>query len=559
MESVEGRQVVTFNGEIYNFREIREELETIGCRFRTQSDTEVILEAYRVWGTDCVKRFNGMFAFALWDEIEERLWVVRDRMGVKPLYYQVVDGRFSCASEIKPLLALESRVPALNEGVLDAFFSIGYVPAPQTMFEGIQKLEPGCFLEVDRERVRQTRYWDFAEIDPIEGSDDELTERFEGLLRSCVDLCTVSDVPIGVLLSGGLDSSSIVAMMNRCGVDPINSFTVGFDGTDEYSEEDYAREVAAHYRCRQFVHILREKSFADSISTLVQFSEEPLVEPAAIALYHLAQTARSENKVVLSGEGADEILAGYGLYHKMSQLERVHACLPAGAWRYLQKGGRSVIGSSHHLKYLDWVSSGLEERYRGTSSILTSSSKTNLYSADFSDSRGDYLDSVFRSHFDRLPVDRDPLSRMLYVDSKTWLVDDLLLKADKMTMAASIELRVPFLDHRLVEFASSLPTRVKLRKGNGKWILRKAVGSNLPESISTRSKLGFPVPTERWLRSDTFQRVKQRLMEPNQFPWIRMEAIRKVFDSKQLNSDEVRFVMALVVLDEWRNHFGIRS
>jgi asparagine synthase (glutamine-hydrolysing) len=549
--SEDGRHVLVYNGEVYNFSDIRAELVSKGRQFRTGSDTEVILQAFQEWGVDCLSRFNGMFGFALWDRLAQRLWVVRDRMGVKPVYYWTDGTSFAAASEIRSLFALGIQAKELDESVVDAYLSLGYVPGPRTMFRGIRKLEPGTFLEVSTAGLKQTTYWDFASVEQREDSAELRTEFFD-LLVDCTKACTVSDVPIGVLLSGGLDSSATVALMHKAGIGDINTFTIGYDGPGQDDESEYARMVAARYRTRHFVYNLSSRDFFECLDLLVDFAEEPLVEPAAIALYHLAKMAGREAKVLLSGEGCDEIFAGYGIYQRMLTLERLHRILPESAWSLL---GPLVDRLPDHraLKYIDWTTAPLEKRFKGTSSDLPEARKRHLYHDGFLAETGDYLEKTFSAHFAKLPAHKSTLSKLLYVDSKTWLPDDLLLKADKMTMAASVELRVPFLDHRLVEFASSLPDELLLHKGQSKRVFRGALAPLLPEPVITRSKKGFPVPTRRWFSGELSPIIRDRLEKSPRLPWIDPKQLRKIFRRPEiLTQDQSRLVMNLLVLDCWR-------
>ncbi len=552
-----GDLALVYNGEIYNFLEIRERLEKLGHTFKTRCDTEVILRAYREWDTDCVEHFNGMFAFALWDRQMRRLWVVRDRMGIKPLYYWSDKGQFACASEIKPLFALDLFPREFNEKVVDAYLTLGYVPAPETMFQGVRKLEPGCFLEVTESGIRETRYWDFCNVEPLEIGEDEARERLLELLSRTTKEYLISDVPLGVFLSGGLDSSAMVALMDRSGVDPINSFTAGFRNAGENSEEGYARTVAAQYRCRHFVHHLESGAFMDSLKTLVLQAEEPVVEPAAIALYHLAKLARSEVTVLLSGEGSDEVFAGYGLYRRMLQLNRWRSRIPQGTGDAIPSTLKRRLGDKQ-LKYLDWITTTLRRSYQGTSANLTPSLRQRFYKEDFARDHGDYLENAFNKHFNRVSHLKDPLAQMQYVDSKTWLPDDLLLKADKMTMAASVELRVPFLDHHVVEFAASLPAGLKMNDGQGKWILKKSLEGLLPEEIIYRKKMGFPVPTGKWFASNLRVQIQERLCESDLLPWIRRDALFRLTDEKGAGQEvNDRMIMALLVLQVWREEYWV--
>jgi len=552
MFNEDGSLSVTYNGEIYNFAETRDLLLSKGHQFRTRSDTEVILHAYEEWGADCLERFNGMFAFALWDARRRSLWVVRDRLGVKPLYYWADGRQFACASEIKSLLKLGVARPVLNERVLDAYFSLGYVPGPETMFLGIRKLEPGCHLTVSEAGLTRRQYWDFAGIPAMEMGEKEAGERVGALLQDCVRSQLVSDVPLGVFLSGGVDSSAIVAMMDACHRTPINTFTVGYDGPQSESEEVFARLVARRFRTRHHVFTLQPGGFFDSLRELVENAEEPLVEPAAIALRQLSRLARRDVTVLLSGEGGDEVFGGYALYRVMARVNRLHAVLPPGFWRPFGLFTGLPIKEKHR-KHFDWLTQPLERSYQGTSVFLTESLKGRFYNPDFFAARGDYLPATFQSHFEKVCAVRDPIRRMLYVDTKTWLADDLLLKADKMTMAASVELRVPFLDHRLVEFATALPSDLKCRGREGKWIFKRAMQDRLPAEIVWREKMGFPVPVRRWFGRELLPRVEEMLTGSDRLPWVSRAEIRRLLAAQAAGrEDHSRLIMSLLVLNTWR-------
>jgi asparagine synthase (glutamine-hydrolysing) len=542
---------LVYNGEIYNFDEAREALRARGHQFETRSDTEVILHGYEEWGADCLARFNGMFAFTLWDAHRRTLWVVRDRLGVKPLYYWTDGRQFACASEIKALLQLGVVRACLNERVLDAYFSLGYVPGPETMFQGIRKLAPGHHLRVSEKGVEEDVYWDFAGVPSVPMNEREAAARLHELLRDCVRKCLVSDVPLGVFLSGGLDSSATVALMHECGVAPINTFTVGYNGRHSESEERFARTVARQFRTRHHVFTLEAEDFFHSLDTLLRQAEEPIVEPAAIALWRLSKLAREEVTVLLSGEGSDEILGGYSLYRVMDRLRRLHAVLPSAVWRALGPFG-GLLPQDRQRKYLDWLSRPLEQAYQGTSAFLTPSVKRTLYTTDFLAGCGTYLTRTFAGHFERARARPDALGRMLYVDAKTWLADDLLVKADKMTMAASVELRVPFLDHRLVEFATALPPGLKCRDGEGKWLLKHALSGVLPDEIVWRRKMGFPVPVRSWFAGELLPRIEERLLDANALPWFRPEAIRRLLRRQASGTeDHSKLIMALLVAATW--------
>lgn len=557
MFNEDGAIALVYNGEIYNFQEIYAELVLKGHRFKSRSDTEVIIHAYEEWGVECLKKFNGMFAFGLWDARNNSLWIVRDRLGVKPLYYFYNNEVLLFSSEIKPLLQTGFVTAEVNVNVLDAYLSVGYVPAPETMFKGIFKLRPGHFMVLKDGYLTEKEYWDFAHVEPTKGSFEESKQRLDSLLTDSISKRLISDVPLGAFLSGGLDSSVVVSLMSSMVNTPINTYTVGYDSA--VSEERYAELVATKYSTNHHLFKLDEEDFFSSISTMIDFSEEPVVEPAAIALYHISKLARKTATVLLSGEGSDELFAGYYLYNFMAKLDGVQRFIPPGLLCTLGPFLRK-FGKLKHLKYLDWFALPLEKRYQGTSSYLTESVKQKLYSVDFFTNRGSYLNNTFQYHFDRVSHMSDTVNKMLYVDTKTWLVDDLLLKADKMTMAASIELRVPFLDYRFVEFAISLPSSYKIFAGSSKHILKRVIADRLPPEIVNRKKMGFPVPIDEWFGNDLYSVISEKIRNSDLMQLLNNDAIEAVLGRHQSGVEvNGKMIMSLLVLAMWKDKFINKS
>ncbi|RJP24774.1 MAG: asparagine synthase (glutamine-hydrolyzing) [Deltaproteobacteria bacterium] len=555
MFNEDGNIVLVYNGEIYNYHELYKELSSQGHIFKSRTDTEVIIHAYEEWGHDCIHKFNGMFAFGLWDERTQSFWLVRDRLGIKPLYYYLDDNVFIFSSEIKPILKTGFVKSMMNEKAIDSFFSIGYVPGPETMFKDIKKIMPGHFLCLRNGRMNQSEYWDFAEVEQVNLPMRQYEQRLENLFRDSVSMRLRSDVPLGVFLSGGLDSSAVVAIMSEILSDPINTFTVGYTGKQIFSEEPFANLVAAKFKTRHRVFKLEPDDFFSSIVKLVEFAEEPILEPAAIALYHISKLARQFVTVLLSGEGSDEIFAGYYLYELMGKVNRIQKYVPM-----------SILGLlktvSPHLKrvkinkYSDWLGLPLEGRYHGTSSYLTNTIKREFYSNYFYNSKGDYLQDTFSGYFEKVKSQPDDLSKMLYVDTKTWLADDLLLKADKMTMAASVELRVPFLDYRIVELAASFPSNIKLDSGNAKIVLKSIMKNRLPDSIIDRYKMGFPVPINNWFGNELLASIQGIIIKSDIMHWIKKEYIDDIImnHSKGIE-DNSKLIMSLLVFVFWKDHY----
>ncbi len=553
MTNEDGQIITIYNGEIYNYHEIRKDLIDLGHIFCTHSDTEVIIHGYEEWGTQCVHKFNGMFAFALWDIKKKRLWIVRDRVGIKPIYYFYDDKYFLCASEIRSILKTRIIDAKINDNVLDAYFSLGYVPGHETMFKGIKKLLPGHFLLIEGTELSDHEYWDIKATQENSMDIDSSLEMIEKLLLDSVSKRLMSDVPLGVFLSGGLDSSTIVGMMNKLPLsEPINTFTISY--SDGYNEEKYANLVAERYKTSHNVLYLESFEFFSSLKTLVHYSEEPIVEPAAIALYHISKMAKDKATVLLSGEGADEVFAGYFLYRFMCILNKIHAIVPRKSYPlfiYLNK----YSSKDKYQKYMDWLISPLSERYQGTSSYLTESLKKQYYSDQFFKNKPPYIEDIFKGYFSRVQ-DLDPLSQMLYVDTKTWLVDDLLLKADKMTMATSVELRVPFLDYRIIEAVSGLPPRYKIRNGQGKYLLKRIVEQLLPHEIVYRKKMGFPLPTHDWFQREMVTQIQPIISRLKCTDLFNPRALdRLVSRHKDGVEDHSKFLMTLLVFSEWMEQY----
>lgn len=547
---------LVYNGEIYNHAQIREDLLGKGHIFKTKCDTEVIIHAYEEWGYACVEKFNGMFAFVLYDFNKDIVWIVRDRLGIKPLYYFWNNDVFICASEIKAILATKKIRPEINEKVLDSYFTLGYVPGPETMFKDIYKVNPGYFLIVKNRDMASKEYWDFNNIKEKNYSLEEIKEEVDKLLKDSVKKRLMSDVPLGVFLSGGLDSSAVVSLMSEVVDNPIKTFTVSYDKKFNVGENEYAEIIARKFRTEHHVFQLEPENFLRSVQELVDFAEEPIVESAGIALYHMSKLARKHAIVLLSGEGSDELFAGYFLYYFMNRINNLHKVIPPVFYNMFSPLV-NVLPQIKHVKYFDWLRRSGINSYQGTSSYLTPNLKKEFYSLDFFANKGKYLEQTFSGYFEKVKDKNSFINKMLYVDTKTWLVDDLLVKADKMTMAASIELRVPFLDHRLIELAASMPDNLKINKGSGKYILKQVMHNRLPKQIVHRKKMGFPVPTKHWFGKDIFKGLKQILMdEKSTFLHFEKKGVEKLLNRHaEGKEDHSKLLMMLLVFNMWKTNF----
>ncbi len=508
--SNEDRSVwIVFNGEIYNHADVRRELQGRGHTYRTLSDTESIVHAYEEWGDDCVLHFRGMFAFAIWDSRRQRLLLVRDRLGVKPLYWAQRSDVVLFGSEIKALLASNLIEPTPRLSALPELLGTRSTSGPETLFEGIHRLEPGHRLVFEGGRIRVDQYWDVPTGQaPKIANTSEVVGRFRELFTESVKLRLMSDVPLGVFLSGGLDSSAIAATMATLVDRPIQTFSVAFKER-AFSELNYAREVSTAIGATSHEIVIDDADFFGALPRLVWHEDEPIAHSSSVPLYFVSMLAKQHVTVVLTGEGSDELLAGYGRYPRImwnwragriydtavpngvrsAIAERLVPKLPP---RLAQFAGRSFLGidrSPESMVFDSFASVRLCEQR-----ALLSNDFTRAATADRA-----YAGS--RSYFSRPPHGTTLLDRLLYADMKTYLVE-LLMKQDQMSMAASIESRVPFLDHKLVEFAVRLPDSWKLSGLTTKRVLREAMKGVLPASILNRPKMGFPVPLGSWLRGD---------------------------------------------------------
>jgi asparagine synthase (glutamine-hydrolysing) len=531
----DGTIQIVFNGEIYNHADLRPELENAGHRYHTRCDTEAIVHAYEEWGDDCVHRFRGMFAFAIWDAPRRRLLLARDRLGIKPLYWTVRDGRLIFGSEIKAILASGLVEARANETGLPELLGTRYLSGEQTLFQGIRKLLPGHLLVYEQGRVTTRQYWDVpvgAAAEPPAPNGREWVRRFRELLEESVRLRLMSDVPLGMFLSGGLDSSAIAAIMARMIDRPLQTFSVAFEER-AFSELTWAREVAQAIGADAHEVVIGAGQFFDAVPRLVWHEDEPIAHPSSVPLYFVSALAREHVTVVLTGEGSDELLAGYGKYPRALLnwraggvyarvmpdaarrwlADRVIPALPDGMARYARRSFLAVEHTPEAAFFDNFAAVPLARQRELFNGRLRGAATPE---AAYSASR-DWLDR---------PGDQPLLDRLLYADIKTYLVE-LLMKQDQMSMAASIESRVPFLDHKLVEFVATMPGAWKLSGFTTKRVLREAVKDLLPPRILRRPKMGFPVPFSLWSRGPWHHVVRDVLLD-------RRARERGLFDAAQV-------------------------
>ncbi|HEY2384655.1 MAG TPA: asparagine synthase (glutamine-hydrolyzing) [Terriglobia bacterium] len=550
---------VVFNGEIYNYADLTEDLISRGHRFKTRSDTETIVHAYEEYGDTCMRDFRGMFAFALWDRRRKRLLLVRDRLGIKPVYYYCGKGFVAFASEIKSLLQHPEVPREVDRQAIDLYLSLRYVPGPRTMFKNIFKLQPGHWLTADESGVRTGKYWDL-DYESRRAID---VEEFQHLLEESVRLRLISEVPLGVFLSGGLDSTAMLALMTKINKgERVKTFSVGYEAggnpdseIEEANEFTFARQAAAHFGAEHHEFRMTSRDFRNAIPMMVSHLDEPMADPTCIPLYFISKLARNYITVVLSGEGADETMAGYTFYRKILKLEKLRRS--AGPLAAAFPALASLPVGDRVRAYLRRAGTPLESHYRGMVKGLSLEARLALTGEDRVRKCDAHLDEIFGGYFGHVRG-ASALNRMLYVDTKVWLPEDLLLKADKMTMATAVELRVPFLDHKLVEYLAASPDNAKVQGNQGKWILRQAMGNVVPPSILHRTKKGFPMPAAAWFRTDMREFVRDTLM-------ARDSACRDYFDRQAIEQIVVRQeegrlsgfqeIWSLIVFEHWHKYF----
>jgi asparagine synthase (glutamine-hydrolysing) len=502
---------LVFNGEIWNYKTLRQELLSKGHQFRTNSDTETIIHAYEEYGTGCVARLHGMFGFAIWDGPRKRLLLARDKIGKKPLYYSRIDNDLVFASEIKSLLCHPRVKREADVQAMVDFLSVRYVPAPATLFANIYKVMPGHWLLYEDGRMHEECYWDYTFGPAVQRPLEEHIRGIKEHIHRAVEERMMADVPVGSLLSGGVDSSIVSGIMSQLTNHKVKTFAVGFDHP-EYSELPYARMVAEHFGTDHHELVVKASDMTQYWPLLTWHRDEPVSEPSDIGVYLISKLAREHVKVVLSGEGGDELFAGYPKY-VVDWLAKYYHIIPEAlrqnviqsaidrlpySMRKLKTAARNISAPAPQ-RWMNWFgifNGHLKEQ------ILSDSTRTAI---DMDASR------QFRYWLERNPQ-RDDLSSMLYLDTKIWLPDNLLMKGDKMTMAASLEARIPLLDYKLIEYAASIPSQLKIRGFKAKYLLKRAFADFLPEPILTRKKMGFNVPTGIWFREGQRRIITQLLL-----------------------------------------------
>lgn len=520
MLSDDGRVALTFNGEIYNYRTLRTELEGLGHRFHTHSDTEVLLHAWMAWGEDCAARLRGMFAFAVWDEERQQLYMARDQLGIKPLYYgEAGDGSLLFGSELKALTAHPGFRRDILAPAVEDYFAFGYVPEPRTIYRAAWKLPAGHWLSLRRDEraPRVVRYWDVPFAGDVPRDEPTLAREIVERLKEAVELQLVADVPLGAFLSGGVDSSAVVSLMSECLKDPVRTFSIGFD-EPAYDESEHAELMARVCHTAHTRRVVKVDDFG-LLDALAGMYDEPYADSSAIPTFRVAELARESVTVTLSGDGGDENFAGYWRYRETLRALRSQALLPPAVRRLLGGPLRDLLG---HLPdgtllerargKLDFWSRDVLANYMHSIAVVKERERAALFSPALRRELSGYgAFEVLAGHAARAPV-HDGLALVQYLDFKTYLVDDILTKVDRTSMANSLEVRVPVLDHLFVEWVSAIPSELKMTlDGEGKHIFKRALEGRLPHDVLYRRKKGFSVPLARWFQGELAGRVQAML------------------------------------------------
>lgn len=559
MFSADGRLVIVFNGEIYNFLQLRMELELTGVSFRSQSDTEVILALYQRHGVACLAKLNGMFAFALWDQADQTLLLARDRIGKKPLYYYHGGGdRLAFASELKSLLQIPGIERTVEPTAVCDYLKYLYIPAPKTIYRQIYKLPPAHYLVLrPGEEPRITEYWDVNFSTRIGSSQAEAEEALLELLQECTACRMIADVPLGAFLSGGVDSSAVVALMSHASHKPVKTCSIGF--TDKrHDETPYAREVASLFQTDHCEYLVQE-NLAQTVALMPKYFDEPFADSSAVPTFHVSRLARQTVTVALAGDGGDESFAGYGKYAVELQENLARRFAPRPLLNMAQSVAR-LSGHRFARKARSLACSALMDPARAfyrTNSFIEDDMLYRVLSEKLKHACSGYDPADHTVRYWEKVRGADHVTSMLYTDLKTYLPGDILVKVDRMSMAHSLEVRAPFLDYRVVEFAASLPSHWKISQGEKKIILRKTFDRLLPKKVLNRAKQGFTVPLGVWFRSDLKALAEENLLrQPALTEYLCLTEVRRIWEEHQkFKADHGTLLWSLLMLALWHREY----
>lgn len=558
MTNEDGSIWIVFNGEIYNFLDLKKELIQEGHRFQTSCDTEVIIHGYEQWGEDCVTRLRGMFAFAIWDEIKQSLFLARDRVGIKPLYFYSDHSKCLFGSEIKAILQHPEVKREINPNALYDYLCLMYVPGPGSIFKNIYKLLPGHTLTVQNGQIVKTKYWDidFSRVEQF--TEEEWCERIIHKLREAVDIRLISDVPLGAFLSGGVDSSAVVALMASLQSNPVQTSSIGFS-EQRFNELPFAREIVKKYNTDHHEMIVTP-DVAGILEKLVWHFDEPFADSSAIPTYYVSQVAREKVTVALSGDGGDENFAGYRRYYFDRLENQIRGFLPTSFRRSVIGGLGRIYPKADCLPQIFRAKTLLTnlsldpvEGYFNSMSWFQANRKSIL-SSSMQAEIGDYEPI---SHFYKYYEDAhssDPLTKIQYVDMKTYLVDDILTKVDRASMAHSLEVRVPILDHEFMELVATMPSKLKLNGRNAKYIFKKGLEPLVPDDCLYRDKMGFSIPLSKWLRDDLRQLFEINVLQSDGFinSYLDISSVKNLWKKHLTGSHDYSFELwAILFLESW--------
>ncbi|MCF6324174.1 MAG: asparagine synthase (glutamine-hydrolyzing) [Gammaproteobacteria bacterium] len=563
MTSIDKQMVIAFNGEIYNFIELREELEQQGHSFKTHTDTEVILALYQQHGEACLEKLNGMFAFALWDKQRKQLFIARDRIGKKPLYYFQQDGRFAFASEIKALLELSDIPRDIRLDAVYDFFAYQYIPDPKSIFQHIHKLPPGHHMTINADGIKIQQYWDISLKHICTASESQLTEELLAITTRCTKRRMMSDVPLGAFLSGGIDSSGIVALMAQLSDTPVKTCSIGFD-EKRFNETAFAQIVADQYKTEHH-ELTVHQNVKDNLEKIVRFFDEPFADPSLVPTYFVSELARQQVTVAIAGDGGDEVFAGYEKYTIDDIENRLRTKFP----RWIRKN----------------IFPALANLLARSNSTVCRKGKTLLTSLSLEPAMGFYLSNaqiddrhwnalvkptvkqkLNNYHPSKLTTDvyessdgQDHLAKILYTDMKTYLPGGILVKVDRMSMANSLEVRAPLLDKEVIEFSSTLPSNLKFNKGEKKYILKEAFKPLLPDDILYRKKMGFSVPLASWLRGELKELTEDYLFRKSNGgiqQFFNMDVVKELWSQHQnAKMDHSNLLWSMLMFQMWWHNY----
>lgn len=560
LSNEDGSIWITFNGEIYNFQELREGLKG-HHDFRTRTDTETVVHLYEQYPDSFIEKLRGMFSFGLWDQARQTLILARDRVGKKPLFYYLDDEKLVFGSEIKSILCHPALRLEIREDAVSDYLSLGYVPAPKSIYRRIHKVRPGHYLKFEGPNLREIPYWDLKFAEDVEFSEKQWLEMFLAELRTAVDIRLMSEVPLGAFLSGGLDSSAVVFVMSQILKQPVKTATIGF-AEDSFDESAYARQVARHLGSDHHERVVTPEKIG-TIEKLVWHYDEPFSDSSALPTYFVSQVAREKVTVCLSGDGGDENFAGYRRYFFDQQENRLRAVMPL----WLRRPVFGPLGRMYPK--MDWAPRFIRakttfqslahdalEGYFESMSTFRGYEKPSILSDDLKARLKDYQTiEVFREHYDRAGT-ADPLSRIQYLDIKTYLTDDILTKVDRASMANSLEVRCPLLDHVLMGLVARMPSRLKLNGGTGKYLFKKSMQGCLPDNIIHRSKMGFGVPLADWFRSGIHDYAREFLIGRKD-PFLNSAFISKMWDQHQSRvRDRSNELWSILMFRLWLQRFA---